>query len=306
MNCTPAGGRRVLRNRHADTCQSGTACTGCLPCPQPHCLTCRHTHADTTCAPCLAMARTNLANIAAMHARLGEEATEGRTALHNHNGVPGGEALVLLAPGTYRPRGQARPTEEYANDANPPREVLAYWATAWQTHTGQPAHATTINDLHSYLDGQLHRIAEADAFPQLFRDLANTVHRLEDVLHDGHRPDTSRVPCWECGTRLEKRYGATAAQDHWVCPRCGERYDRGRYDRAKHDHLASEGAERYVLLADAVAAVGRSVKTVRTWMDRGLVTARRDPRTGRVFVWWPDVRSRHLEAATRTNNRRKP
>ena len=303
MNCTVREGRRVVRHRHLDECP-GEGCTGCLPCTQPHCRTCRHTHADTTCAACLAMARSNLADLAAMHHRLGEEATEGRTALHNHNGVPGGEALVLLAPGTYRPRGHRLP-EERPNDANPPREVLAHWAGYWQAHTGQQVDAHSVNDLHSYLDGQLHRMAQAPTFPMLFRDLAQAVHHLEDVLHDGHRPETSRVPCWECGTRLEKRYGDTAAADHWVCPRCKERYDRGRYDRAKHDHLASEGAERYVLLADAVAAIGRSMKTVRTWMDRGLVTARRDPKTGRVFVWWPDVRSRHLEAATR-NSRRKP
>lgn len=246
------------------------------------------------------MARANLADIAEHTERLGEEAAHGRQALHTHDGVPGGEALVMLAPGTYRPRGYARPITEYANDANPPREVLAHWVERWQARTGTTTQAHTVADLWAYLDRHLHAMAEADdLFPAMARDLARTLTHLEDVLHDGLRPEVSRVPCWECGTRLVKQYGDKPAADHWRCPRCKERYDRGRYDRAKHDHLASEGADRYVLLPDAAAAVGRSMRTVQTWMQRGLVTAHRDPKTGRVLVWWPDVRTQHQAAATR-------
>lgn len=302
MNCTGNQGVRVLRNRHHNQCP-GDDCPGCLPCTEPHCLTCKTTHAEHTCPGCLAMARTNMDLTALLYDRLRAEAQQGRQALHTHNGVPGGEALVLLAPGNYRARGERQP-DEMPNDHNPPRVVLAHWAAWWQAHTGKRVDATTMHDLHSYLNGQLHRLAQHPAFPTLARDLARTVHHLEDVLHAGDRPEISKVPCWECGARLEKRYADTAARDYWQCPRCGERYDRGRYDRAKHDHLASKGAERYVLLADAGAAVGRSMRTVQTWARTGKVSTRRDPVSGRVYVWWPDVRAQHQAAGTR--RRRQP
>lgn len=316
MMCTPGRHGRTVRDRHTDTCQGGT-CTGCLPCTEPHCTTCHRTHAETTCAACLSMARHNLAQVAAMTHRLPDEAGDGRQALHTGTGIPGGDALVLLAPGNTKAQqhGQLlhRRTcgldtthlqDEHTGDPRPPLAVLTAWAYAWHAHTRQPnTLPTTVADAVAYLDQHLHHMARTHLFPLLARDLTNLAHRLEDVLHDGYRPEVSRVPCWECGTRLVKQYGQQPTDDHWLCPHCKERYDRGRYDRAKHDHLASEGAERYVLLTDAVAAVGRSVKTVRTWMDRGLVSARRDPTTGRVFVWWPDVRVQHLEAAARRSRR---
>lgn len=300
MNCTPGKGARlefrVLPDRHQDGCP-GAGCTGCEPCPEPHCGTCKRDHADHTCAECLSMVRQTLHEIAVLTTHLGDEAVNGRASIRAE--LPGGDALVLLAPGNYRVT-EHHP-EHQRNDPRPVLVVLLYWVNWWRRTQRQGLlPAPSLGAARDYLDDHLHHIAVSTVFPRLARDLSRVLHQLENVLHDGVRPEVSRVPCWECGTRLVKVYGDTEREDHWTCPRCREVYDRGRYDRAKHDHLYSTGADRYVAVSDAVAAIGRPQQTVRTWINRGLVEVKRDPKTGRVWVWWPDVREQHLLAASRS------
>lgn len=313
MTCTGTNdGRRVIRNRHEDTCADGF-CTGCEPCPEPHCQVCRRNHAADTCASCIAVVRTNLRNVAAMARRLDAEAQHGRRSLSVGTGVPGGDALVLASPGatTHGAAGQwahrvthgldvTHTQDERRGDPRPPLAVLTRWESTWRNASGQPTDlAPTMGRVVSYLDTHLHRLAVRPEFVAFARDVAACVRSLEDVLRDGERPEVTRVPCWECGTRLVKVYADQAKDDHWTCPRCGERYDRGRFDRAKHDHLASRGAERYVSVADAVATIGRPEQTVRAWIRRGLVDVQRDNITGRLVVWWPHVRAQHMESQER-------
>lgn len=320
MNCVQVDHQRVLRNRHADQCTGD--CQGCLPCPEPHCTTCNREHAQVTCPGCLAMARHNLANVQELTSHLGAQARHGRQAFHTHNHVPGGDALVLLAPGSHRDaqRGQllhrttldldtSHTLDEQRDDPRPPLAVLVHWEARWRAQRGQQhpeGPPPTVEEVCTYLASQLHLIAATRLFTPLAQALARTVLHLEDVLYDGDRPDTSRVPCWECGTRLVKVYTDKETTDFWRCPRCLERYDRGRYERAKHDHLASTGADRYVVVTDAAAAIGRSEQTVRAWVRKGVVEARRDPISGRLVAWWPDIRAMHLAASTRQRGKDTP
>jgi hypothetical protein len=151
------------------------------------------------------------------------------------------------------------------------------------------------------LDTQLSRIAGTHLFAPLARDLDRLLHSVENVLHAGHRPEVSRVPCLSCGTRLIKVWAETEEHDHWRCRVCGETYDHGRYERAKHDQLASRGAERFVPLTDAVAVTGRPDETVRRWVRLGYVATRRE--AGRLQVWWPHVREQHRTTPTRKRRR---
>lgn len=290
MTCLAKHHQRVLAGRHDEPC-TDPSCTGCLPCPEHHCLTCRRDHADTTCPGCLAMARDHLSTIRVLATHLHDESVHGLRSLHAE--VPGGDALVLLAPGNYA--STLSPRDERRNDPRPVFTVLYYWTVWWAEHRPGP----TLGAVIDYLGEHLHDMAQHRQFPLLARDLSRTRRQMEDVLYDGDRPEVSRVPCWDCGTRLHKVYGDLPAADHWRCPRCGEHYDRGRYDRAKHDHLASQGAERYVPVPIAVAAIGRPEQTVRAWIRRELVQTRRDPSNGRVYVWWPDVRAAHLLTRSR-------
>jgi hypothetical protein len=246
-------------------------------------------------APELALVRATLTTIRGLVTNLPGQAVHGRQAFHEHGGLLGGEATVMLTPAS--PSWDAELIRvvmvEVPGDVRPPLDVLTYWARVVARDT-----STTVGPLvdveaaSTYLERQLHLAVRLDVWPVLMKDLARLLHSVENVVHAGHRPDVSRVKCWECGERLVKVWTDTEPHDYWRCPGCGEVYDRGRYDRAQHDQLASQGAERFVPISDAVVVTGRSERTVRGWVRLGLVEARHRP-GALLEVWWPDVRDRH-------------
>ena len=311
--CTFMGGRYVLRDHHQDGC-TDPFCQGCQPCPTPHCDTCEKYHAEGTCVLCLGLARANLRQVVRLMDRLSTEAQQGTRAFKIGTAIPGGDALVMAGPGADALGMMRQLAHRLANDLDvshtwdelrgdprPPEAVLLDWEEAWRAHLDQrTTEPATVDGAVSYLSEHMRTMAQLHTFPTFARDMARLVRQLEDVLHEGKRDEVSRVPCLDCGARLVKVYGDTEDQDHHVCPRCSQRYDAGRYQRAKHQHLASKGAERYVSIADAVAAVDRPEQTVRAWMRRGLVDYTRDPDSKRLVVWWPHVREQHLAAAQRS------
>lgn len=298
--CVRGQHQRVLPHRHQPDCPWPDQCPGCQPCERNHCRVCRRNHADDTCPTCLAMARSQLTTITQLTEQLRAEATNGRHAYRiRTDQLPGGDALVMLTPASLRAGTPSHPRPEQPGDPQPPLDVLHYWADRWTTHhNGQQLPSLTVPNLARWLAQRLHLIATTPTFPRLARDLRQLTHQLENVLHAGDRPDVSRVPCLRCGTRLTKVWADRADRDRWRCPRCGETYDRGRYERAQHHHLASRGAERYVPVADAIAATGRPENTVRAWIRDKEVATRRDA-GGPLLVWWPHVRARHLATPTR-------
>lgn len=258
---------------------------------------------------CVAEARYALRAVEPLWHALAHEATEGSKALAVGNGVPGGDALVLLSPAATEHGWHAQRehrlafgldishyADELRGDPRPPDALLERWTWAWRVQLGHQVQQEGQGLAASvrYLDEHLHEAARHAMFVPFHRDLERCQRQLEDVLHAGERAEVSRVPCLDCGARLHKTWGTTPGQDHHVCPRCGQRYDQARFQRAKHQHLASKGADRYVPIADAVAAVGRPEQTVRSWMRRGLVAYDREPTTKRLVVWWPDVREQDL------------
>lgn len=310
--CMKGSETRVLKDRHGSSCGSPETCPGCLPCREAHCLLCKRAHAEVTCPRCLSVARTNLHDAVRLAGKLSDESLNGQRSSKSKV-MPGGDALVLQAPAATS-HGYAsqllhrvlfgldvsHTQEESKGDPTPPLAVLLHWEDRWRAHTGDPTGlAPTMARSADYLDRHMHEMARDVSFPPFAKALAALVRQMEDVLTDGERPERTRVPCWECGTRLVKVYADAVARDHYVCPCCHEEYDQGRFERAKHDHLASTGAERYVFITDAAAAIGRSERSVRTWIGRGVARTSRDARTGRIVVWWPDVRAAHQAAGTR-------
>ena len=260
------------------------------------------------CPGCLSVARINLKTIVYLHDHLMTEAVEGRALRSASGALPGGDALVLLSPGADRDgyhrqldsrRARGLPVdhvlEERKDDPRPPAAVLAGYCPA----TVPP----DLSEVARYLGEHLHDLARGSGFLALARDLTRLVRSLEVVLHEGDQPEVTRVPCWDCGQRLVKLYGATSPEDHWMCPRCHQRYDAGRFARTKADHLASDGADRYVAVTLAAAVVGRSVRTLRQWIKDGRAASDRDATSGRVVVWWPHVRAMHVMAQQRKARR---
>jgi hypothetical protein len=259
-----------------------------------------------TCTDCLKLARDNLGGIRELALQLPEQSRSGRQAFHTHDGVPGGDATVMLSPAaTSWPNGQAEPVRaELPLDVRPPLDVLAYWSNLWRLHTRNPTeHVPTLGRVIDHLDRTLSVMADEQLFALLAHDLGSVLRQIENVVHGGDRPDVSRVPCWDCGTRLQKVWADREDADSWWCPVCGEDYDQGRYERAKHDHLHSRGADHFVQLMDAVAVTGRPEQTVRGWVRDGLVETQRGA-SGRLEVWWPDVRDLHRIAAMRQKSKR--
>jgi hypothetical protein len=293
-------GPRVIPGRHAEPC-AGQGCDGCLPCPENHCSTCHREHADQTCPTCRAMARLNLAVLSELHGHLPAQAVRGRQAWHEHSGLLGGDATVMLTPAsTSWPAGDTRTVTSEPGDVRPPLDVLASWINRWSKdrHDSRPLPTHDFGWCVDHLDSQLHSIAATLLFAPLARDLARVVYSLETVLHAGDRPDVSRVPCWDCGTRLHLIWTDQADHDYWRCPVCGQTFDHLRYVACRHYQLASRGADRFVTVADAVAVIERPEATVRAWARDGLIGSRRTP-GGHVEVWWPDVRERDLATPTR-------
>lgn len=262
-----------------------------------------------TCPSCQAVARLNLAMIGELASHLALHAVLGRQAFHVHEDIPGGDATVMMAPAStgWAIGSYVRAIPELPHDVRPPLDVLAYWMRRWEDWTSAPPSLDTpsLDLAETYLGRVLHLIAATRLFVGLAHDLAGVTRELENVLHAGDRAEVSRVPCWDCGSRLLKVWGDQAKADHWRCPTCGELYDQGRYERAQHDQLASRGADRFVPLMDAVAVTARPEQTIRAWVRDGLVETRRLP-GGTREVWWPDVRERHLVTPRRSRGTSGP
>lgn len=303
---------RVLDGRHLDefdqTEGHDDTCAGCLPCTLAHCGICNRNHADATCPECLAATRDDLLTIATLTDSLPAEAV--------HRGV-NSEAAMLWGPTAdpeaWRNRAMSamfgRVPAGYLEDCRDeqhPVFVLAGWEQVYRDALDQPTDLTaTLPRVVDYLDRQLHVMAEMPEppFDEFAREVRACRAHMENVLTDGERDEQTRVPCLNCSTRLVKRYGRTVAFDAHVCPKrsCARTYDGAEFALAKADHLHSENADRFVLIADALSAIDRPEQTVRTWMRNGKVRSERDG-AGRLTVWWPDVREMHLSLPRRRRN----
>lgn len=311
MSCiwTTSDRPRVLLGRHVDTCGSDL-CRGCQPCREPHCRVCNRTHADGTCAECMADARETLREIARMCDALPDEVKSRGAA---------GEAMMLLGP-VVDPEAWGHVSASVASGRLPadwiegggelhPATVLLTWQMVWRDaleHDEAPdADLATAVD---YLDRTMTYMGgyEHVPFEDFAKDLRRCAGHLEVVLHDGEQVERSNVRCLEedCEAALVKVYSTTEDHDGWVCSRrtCASHYDHARYARALHQQLASEGAERWVRVSEALAVIPRPEMTLRTWITNGEVASHRDDQ-GTVKVWWPDVRRKHINSAKRT---RKP
>lgn len=303
---------RLLTGRHEDTCADET-CAGCQACPESHCGVCQRAHAEGTCPECTAVTRDDLREIGRLCGSLPAEV--------EHRGV-NGEAMMLLGPAAdpeaWRNRAMSatmgRLPEGYLDDCRDeahPMWVLGTWEQVWRDELG---HVTdlkaTLPRLVDYLDREMHVMAgrAEPPFEDFARDVRGCRAHLEDVLMAGERVERTEVPCLECGTLLVKVHKDAEDRDGYECQRksCDRTwYDQQEFTLAKAEHLKSEGADKFVPLTTALAAIGRPEQTVRTWVRNGAVDSKRDEQN-RVVVWWPDVRRMHLLAETRKRVPKQP
>ena len=316
---------RVISGRHQDPCRCDDRELGCLECDQTHCVVCSKEHARAACVTCLEAARSDLQAIGDLCLGLPAEAAQ--------KGVQS-EAMMLLGPvadpEAWRQTamsavrgwlckciqrrqlcpslfGKTCPDEAYLDDnleqdETHPLFVLAGWEQVWRDYLDHPTdEPVSIQSAARYLDMQMGYMSERleRPFDDFARDLRTCRAHLEDVLRDGIREERSQVPCVECETRLTRVYGDKESDDRWLCPRCRRTYSDEEYARAQHFHLEHEQADRFVKVSEALGMIDRPEQTLRTWMANDKIALDRDPKTGAILVWWPDVREMHRNTPTR-------
>lgn len=189
----------------------------------------------------------------------------------------------------------------------PPLQTLLFWSEDLRrTHDLETESRPTIASEANVIRWALDWMWENEPhFEDFARDMARARGRLETILTEGDRAERTRIVCDRCEEnppRLIKVWGNVEADDQWKCPRCKARFDADALKRAHAKQLRHEGAQRYVLVADAIGtlrAQGRSERTIRKWLAGGEVHAYCEPGTRRTLVWWPDLWLLHLTTRTR-------
>lgn len=295
---------RVISGRHATPCVCDDREIGCLPCSETHCVVCGKEHAKAACTGCLEATRSDLKAIGDLCASLPAEAVE--------KGVQS-EAMMLLGPSSDPEAWRNRATSamvgrldasylEDCRDELHPLWVMGSWEQIWRDfldhQTEQPISWATA---YGYLNTQIGYMAEQvdPPFDEFARELRGCRAHLENVLRDGIRPQLSHVPCVYCETRLAKVYADEEAGDHWICAKCRRIYDEREYARAQHWHMEDERGNRFLKVSEALGMIDRPEQTLRTWMATEKVKTERDPKTGSLMVWWPDVRDLHRDTPMR-------
>jgi hypothetical protein len=232
--------------------------------------------------------------------------------------IPGGDAMVMLGPGadveafgyaqisTYLGRTPGWVEEPLPDDLEPPLSFLAGWSDLIREERDMPtALKATISREVDYIRSSLDWMLSYDENGEMrflpAEDLANGLAKirrsLENVLKDGTRAEFTRVYCIAdgCGQpRLMKLWGAQVRWDRYRCPACGTEYDAQQFKMARTQNLHSAGADRFVLVTDAIEASGVPKQTVHSWIRRNEIRAVCSVQTKRLMVWWPDVRD-HMQ-----------
>lgn len=276
--------------------------------------------------------RRDLAEIARLTGWLEEHAA----ARPNDRAMPGGEAMEALGPISPLNRwdaveffemwnaqhyGEYQVDLSHLNDepGDPEAETLTsllFWTDAWRRETGSrvPTRPTLAGEA-LWLASAMDWAWDNEPHFYDFADDVNGVRQhLENLMRRGHRTSKSRVPCLDCDglehrPRLILVYQDDVEADYHKCPVCKRRYDKKSFDLAMARHMGSETAQKFVKLQDARDVIthpdrpdgARPLRTFRKWLKEGLIKTERDPKTGLVMVWWPDVR--YLDLTTPRRNR---
>lgn len=284
---------------------------------------------DTTSIhPTVKVAR-DLTEIVAMHERLAVQAEHQAS----HSLMPGGLAMVAMGnvanlekwenlnasherlsdhPDERLRRVYTSAEDEDPDDAWSPFQILEFWSEGWRREHGaeygeRPTLVTEANFIRWALDWAWQNELGWDDFAA---DVRRARVKMEDILHAGNRVELSRIVCPDCESqpRLIVLRGSAedGSDDVWKCHVCRNRLDVASASRAHAKMLRSEGAERWVHQADAIAtlkAQGRPERTIRSWLAEGVGNCYCDATTHQVWVWWPELWRKHRETPTRNRGK---
>lgn len=267
----------------------------------------------------------DLTAILDMTAMLDDQAEHKANATIDGTGLPGGMAMVALAPvanieawhnrlGTAERMGGdvTAIVDDESDEWEPPLQTLCFWSEDWRREHGaeygtRPTVATEAAFIRWALDWAWDHETRWDDF---CLDIRRARVRLENVLYAGNRVERTRVECDQCDVarRLVRVYGRAedGSEDYWKCPACKHRHDADGVRKAHAKMLRSTGAERWVHQVDAIGtlkAQGRPERTIRKWIGEGEGMSYCDPVTHQVWTWWPDLWRKHLVTPLRERGR---
>jgi ribosomal protein L37AE/L43A len=221
------------------------------------CSTCRHrlgVDELATCRACVADTRAHLGAIEhayrllpALLVSLGSNAPQPGQTRSNEHPMPGGDALVLLGPGssalealrrlraaeaTGKPHDEpAWGADDRGHDAPSAAYELGRWVSDWALARHEPPAAPRdVTEAVVYLRRRLPwAAAHHPGFAEFTLDMRALRQRIERVAGLDDRPERAGVPCFDCGGDLERRYGHKGREDDWTCRRCNRVYDQAAY-----------------------------------------------------------------------------
>ena len=232
----------------------------------------------TYCSDCVAKAQTLLAEILAYYVELSEHlgmlrgqvlgtrggGTEGRP-------LPGGDALVLLGPGSpgYSEDG------ETSREGDPPSVAyeLGYWEKDWRDTRAESCTCGTVPVSVKYLYTHCRWASTSyPGFSAFLSDLKVLRLRLAVATSRHRAPVKANASCFRCGGVLQRQINPQGLEDeHVTCRDCSDTYDTARYLLALR--AAAEQASSYVdpdgdrWETPAVLShrLGRSVNSLAAW-----------------------------------------
>lgn len=217
-----------------------------------------------TCTRCVARVRSQLIEIEQLWAMLPEAIADHAGAAKpidqprgTEDPLPGGDAMVLLGPGSTRWH-----SELIEIDSAP--GVLERMDRDWRITMGLPVTDTpmTLSGWALFLLRNLARMAQDHpAFDEAARDIARLAAQLRTATREGYIIEHG-VPCLDCGMRLTRRWGEPqpckhngshsnecdqGGRDSWrcenrACPRTV--YSDDDYHRAMWQHWLDVQSQR--------------------------------------------------------------
>lgn len=201
----------------------------------------------------------DLTEILDLHQALLEQAVHQARARIDGTSLPGGEAMIALAPVANHEAwenmqqasehtGRPLTAPELEDDNQTPLQLVCFWAERWRREHGAeygqtPTIWTEVNFIRWNLEWAITHEPQWSRFTD---DIATARSKLENILHDGRRDIVSDdVTCLLCGTPLRRRMTEQEGyEDEWWCRDC-----RAHLTGAQFNLAASESARRQLGLS---------------------------------------------------------
>lgn len=241
-----------------------------------------------TCYRCYHQVRALIGDIVALYAELpdvighltGLRSSAMPSEKHPTPGMPGGDALVMMGPGSEGRADNSRTVRD--GDPHSVSGILGAWEDAWRAErreTGAPQLAT-VKTAAAYLLGHVQWASNTSpGFKDFARDLQHLKGRMRVVTGQISPPVRSDARCLgdDCDGRLEQHWTDAGLSPDRTCPTCQQVYAPAQYRMALKAHLLDENRDP-LMTAGMIVSVSQkrfgqhiSYMQLARWVKRGVL-----------------------------------